>query len=328
MSRTASTPNLKRALAAALFCLCSAALAAPEKSSSAPAGRLYSVAEFNRLGAGVYWVEAYIAALDHPRCEPGGGWCPAIRALISDVPGERVCVDEKACVLTNTLPTGQKIYRVQYTKAAPGKTDSGEAFRVLDNLPAGLKLSYSYGYNVKIRLRIRVQNDPGKSAILEDFCAGADCEKRLYTLGEFNRLGTAGIYRVEAYLVAWMYPQCKPGGECYPVLALASDAPRGSCENGKIGAVVNAFYSGSLEVALNELNQACPGQTFRLLDVPFVPVGKKLAQEPENRRNGRLRLYIRIREQDSSNGFPPGGFAILEDFCVGVDCEKQQGKGN
>ncbi|MDR3157984.1 MAG: hypothetical protein LBU11_03015 [Zoogloeaceae bacterium] len=155
-----------------------------------------------------------------------------------------------------------------------------------------------------------------------------EADTRLYSLGEFNRLGAAGVYRVEAYLLTWMYPQCKPGGECHPVLALASDAPRGACEKGKINAVRNAFYNGSLEVALNGLHQACPGRAFRLLDVPFVPVGKKLDQEPENRRNGRLRLRVRIRPKDSSIGLPSGRFAILEDFCVGADCEKAQEKGD
>jgi hypothetical protein len=168
--------DLKHALAAAaLFCLCATALAAPENPSSVPAERLYSVAEFNRLGAGVYWVKAYIAALYYPQCKPDSR-CPPFYALISDAPGDRVCANEKICFLANILPAGQKIYRLQHMKAAPGKADSGDAFRVLENW-LGLELPDGGHDAPRIRLRIRVQDDPEKFAILEDFCAGADCEK-------------------------------------------------------------------------------------------------------------------------------------------------------
>jgi hypothetical protein len=321
--------NLKHALAsiAVLFCLCSAVLAAPEKPS-APAERLYSVAEFNRLGAGVYWVEAYIAAQYYPSfCAYGRRCPPPFHALISDAPGARVCADEKVCFSASTFPIGQgSYYRARYMETAPGRTDSGDAFRVLENGQYGLLNDQ----NVPMRLRIRVPDDPGKFALLEDFCVGADCEKRLYSLGEFNRMDAMGGYWVAAYLVALRTPKCKPGGDCHPEFALLSDAPRASCENGKIDALMNAFDKEQghvVETALDELNQACSGHVFRLLGiVPFTPVEKKLLQEPENRRNGRLHVRVRLNyaQQGSAIGLPPVTF--LEDFCIGADCEKQQGK--
>ncbi|MDR3157986.1 MAG: hypothetical protein LBU11_03025 [Zoogloeaceae bacterium] len=319
--------NLKRTLAAAaLFCLCSTVLAAPENPPSAPAERLYSVAGLNRLGAGVHWVEAYIAAQYYPSfCADGGRCPPPFHALIADAPGARVCADEKVCFLASASPIGKSAYyRARYREAAPGQTDSGDAFRVLENWHGLLN-----DQDAPLRLRVRVPDDPGKFALLEDFCAGADCEKRLYSLGEFNRMDALGGYWVAAYLVALRMPKCKRGSDCHEEFSLLSDAPRAPCGNGKIDALMDALdkEQAHVETALDELNNACSAHAFRLLAiVPFTPVEKKLRQEPENRRNGRLHVRIRLlhAQRGDADGFPP--FAILEDFCVEADCEKPQGK--
>jgi hypothetical protein len=190
MSRTALAQNLKRAFASiTLLCLCSAVLAAPEKPS-APAERLYSVAEFNRLGAGVYWVEAYFVTWpgnpDHPPCNLYARCIDTV--LVSDAPGERLCADEKVCVLADTLPTGRGIYRISRAwkwETRWGKTDSGDAFRFLMGSVDAFRRLYQEQESLldkRLRLRIRVSvynTNPrsGSYAFLEDFCAGADCEK-------------------------------------------------------------------------------------------------------------------------------------------------------
>jgi hypothetical protein len=188
MSRTALPPNLKRALAAALFCLCSATLAAPENPSSAPAERLYSVAEFNRLGAGVHWVEAYLVALRGPQCEPGGE-CVSLLALISSAP-RSPCENGKIDALMEASLRGPKndwAKRVEIAQNELNQACPGHAFRLLDmSWETGRKLDREpenrQNGRLRFHLRIRTEGDSGTLpfghfAILEDFCAKADCEK-------------------------------------------------------------------------------------------------------------------------------------------------------
>jgi hypothetical protein len=350
LAMTKWAQNLKCAFAAALLCLCSAVLAAPENPPSAPAGKLdtrfYSLGEFNRLGAGVYWVEAYIVMLDYPQCKSPYA-CFPILALISDAP-RGSCENGNIDALEKAFEGGE-MNSSKRKKAALNqlnKACSGNIFRLLKikRASAGGRLFHESAnrLNGRLRLRIRVQDGSDGSdaslsrnfALLEDFCAGADDCPRLYSLGEFNQMNAAaGVYRVEAYTVALDYQKCEspPCPSSPPLVrALISSTPRNACANGKIETLFETLREqredAHVKAALNELSRACSGSDFRLLDVSRFVQQKFVWQKvqpvlPDAKE--RARFYIRIRAQDGSDNYPPPGhFAIWEDFCAGTDCEK------
>ncbi|MDR1351191.1 MAG: hypothetical protein LBJ59_10550 [Zoogloeaceae bacterium] len=190
--------NLKRNLAsvAALFWFCSGVFAAPttENLPSPPSGdvgaRLYSLDGFNRLGvvAGACRVEAYFVALVYPQCKPGGRCFPVL-ALISDAPRDRVRANENIRALMDVFHTGLRDDQLQRAEAALNEAHSGYAFRVLDiSSLVGTRLGNVFGnenpWDVRARMRIRArtenrtENDSRQLLVLEDFCAGADCENQ------------------------------------------------------------------------------------------------------------------------------------------------------
>ncbi|MDR0672930.1 MAG: hypothetical protein LBF93_04545 [Zoogloeaceae bacterium] len=138
-------------------------------------------------------------------------------------------------------------------------------------------------------------------------------ETRVYSLGDFNRLcDVSGTYTLEGYIVALVYPQCKPGGACFPVYALISDAPRALIANEKAKTLIAGFYMNNIKETENTLNELRSGHAFRALD---IKLGKKLWQL-ESKREKRLRLRVsatceaRYRRTN----------LVLEDFCSGPDC--------
>ncbi|MDR2366184.1 MAG: hypothetical protein LBD68_10115 [Zoogloeaceae bacterium] len=313
--KTALALPLKRALAsaAALFCLCpGGVLAAPENLPSAPRvdAHVDSLGDFNWMfndqlrPASRYTLDAYLIALERPLCSPDDECVPAF-ALFSDAPPERIA-DERVTSLIRRFPLYE--YNTRSMENMLNETRSGHAFLTL-NAERTARLEAGKRY----RLRIRATQDSRRyrtGFVVEDFSAAPASatpampakNPRVYSVVDFNRERAPVIHTVKAYVVALMYPQCKPGGVCPPVCALLSDTPLERIADEKVKTLIRQFgeNAGAAEKALQETRS---GHAFRAID---LKANKKSGQlEPGK----RYRLRIRVNAMNDSRAG-----LVLEDF--------------
>ncbi|MDR2786948.1 MAG: hypothetical protein LBD06_01065 [Candidatus Accumulibacter sp.] len=305
---------MAKRLAALLTCFFCVAVAQAENPPVAPSAdtRVLSLGAFNRMidqlrPVSRYTLEAYVIAVEHPLCSSDGKCAPAF-VLFSDMPPERVA-DERVTSLIRQFPMYE--YNTRSMENMLNETRSDHAFLTL-NAERTARLEAGKRY----RLRIRATQDSWRyrtGFVVEDFSAALASatpakNQRVYSVDNFNRLrATPALYTVDAHVVALAFPQCKPGGVCYPVFALLSDAPRERIANEKVETLIRQFYyEKSVEETEKALNETRSGHVFLALDLKFAQKSGEL--EPGTRYRLRIRV---IRAPDHSRTLTG---LVLEDF--------------